>query len=72
MRIRCGAARAAQAPFPVGYGRVGNAVEVESLGQGVVTGIVRDALDALLPEPLEHVLVGEESQRVEALERPAH
>jgi hypothetical protein len=56
----------------VGYGRVGNAVEVESLGQGVVTGIVRDALDALLPEPLEHVLVGEESQRVEALERPAH
>ena len=27
-------------------------VEVESLGQGVVTGIVRDALDELLPEPL--------------------
>jgi hypothetical protein len=38
-------------------------VEVEALGQGVVTGIVRDALDALLPEPLADVLARERCQR---------
>ncbi|HET8872218.1 MAG TPA: hypothetical protein VFM83_00895, partial [Gaiellaceae bacterium] len=31
------------------------AVEVEALGQGVVTEIVRAALDALLPEPLRRL-----------------
>jgi hypothetical protein len=31
------------------------AVEVEALGQGVVTQIVRAALDALLPEPLRRL-----------------
>jgi hypothetical protein len=46
--------------------KVHAAVEVEALGQGVVTGIIRDALDALLPEPLDAVLVREEEQRREA------
>jgi hypothetical protein len=44
---------------------VHEAVEVESLGQGVVTGIVRDALDAVLPEPLEGVRVRERRERDE-------
>ena len=39
------------------------AVEVEALGQGVVTGIVRAALDSLLPEPLARVLEREHEQR---------
>lgn len=39
------------------------AVEVEALGQSVVIGLVRDALDALLPEPLDEVLVREREQR---------
>jgi hypothetical protein len=39
------------------------AVEVEALGQGVVTGIIRAALDALLPEPLELVREDEAEQR---------
>jgi hypothetical protein len=39
------------------------AIEVEALGQGEVTAIIRDALDALLPEPLAHVLVREDGQR---------
>jgi hypothetical protein len=39
------------------------AVEVEALGQGVVTTILRDALDGLLPEPLEGVQVREVAQR---------
>jgi hypothetical protein len=43
--------------------RVHAAVEVEALGQGVVTAIVRAALDALLPEPLDRVLVREDRQR---------
>ena len=30
-------------------------VEVEALGQGVITEIVRAALDALLPEPLRRL-----------------
>jgi hypothetical protein len=49
--------------------RVQEAVEVESLGQGIVTAIVRDALDALLPEPLADVQVreGQERQEVRAM-----
>jgi hypothetical protein len=39
------------------------AVEVEALGQGVVTAIIRAALDALLPEPLDRVQVREEEQK---------
>jgi hypothetical protein len=39
------------------------AVEVEALGQGVVTGIIRDALDELLPEPLDDVVEREDEQR---------
>ena len=39
------------------------AVEVEALGQGTVTGIVRDALDALLPEPLDVVAAREVGER---------
>jgi hypothetical protein len=42
-----------------------DAVEVEALGQGTVTGIVRAALDALLPEPLEDVQVREDEQKEE-------
>jgi hypothetical protein len=42
-----------------------DAVEVEALGQGVVTGIVRAALDRLLPQPLEAVQVREQKQRQE-------
>jgi hypothetical protein len=37
-----------------------DAVEVEALG--VVTGLVRTALDALLPEPLDRVQVREDEQ----------
>ena len=37
--------------------------EVEALGQGVVTGIVRRVLDTLLPEPLDRVHVREREQR---------
>ncbi len=44
-------------------GRPHEAIEVESLGQTVVENIVRDALDALLPEPLEDVHRREEEQR---------
>jgi hypothetical protein len=39
--------------------RIHEAVEVEALGQGVVTGIIRAALDELLPEPLAVVQVRE-------------
>jgi hypothetical protein len=39
------------------------AVEVEALGQGTVTRIIREALDALLPEPLEQVREREREQR---------
>jgi hypothetical protein len=46
--------------------KVHAAVEVEALGQGVVTGIIGAALDSLLPEPLNHVLVREERERREA------
>src|SRR5262249_58317913 len=46
--------------------RVHTAVEVEALGQGVVTGIIRKALDALLPEPLKDVLVREAAEREHA------
>jgi hypothetical protein len=48
------------------------AYEVEALGQGTVTAIVRAALDELLPEPLERVQVREQRQReaeAEALRR---
>jgi len=37
--------------------------EVEALGQGAVTAVVRAALDALLPEPLDRVHVREREQR---------
>lgn len=43
--------------------RVHRAIEVEALGQSTVTELVRAGLDALLPEPLEHVLEREERQR---------
>ncbi len=39
------------------------ATEVESLGQAGVVSLVTDALDALLPEPLGHVLEREERER---------
>jgi hypothetical protein len=47
------------------------AVEVEALGQGLVTGIIRAALDALLPEPLETVRVREERERTAVRRRLA-
>ena len=46
-------------------------VEVEALGQSVVTGIVRDALDELLPEPLDVVREREDEQRADAQDRLA-
>jgi hypothetical protein len=49
--------------------RVHAAVEVEALGQGAVTGIIRDALDSLLPEPLEDVQEREDEQREQARAR---
>jgi hypothetical protein len=45
------------------------AIEVEALGQGVVTRLVRDALDQLLPQPLDQVLVREKAERVEIRQR---
>jgi hypothetical protein len=39
-----------------------DAVEVEALGQRVVTGLVSDALDALLPQPLGRVQVREREE----------
>jgi hypothetical protein len=44
------------------------AIEVEVLGQGVVTGIIRAALDRLLPEPLAVVQAREAEQRERAAE----
>jgi hypothetical protein len=44
------------------------AVEVEALGQSTVTALVRDALESLLPCPLEEVLDREERER-ELVER---
>jgi hypothetical protein len=41
------------------------AVEVEALGQGTVVAIIRDALDDLLPEPLDRVQVREQEQRAQ-------
>jgi hypothetical protein len=49
--------------------KVHEAVEVESLGQGVVTAIIRAALDELLPAPLDDVQVREDEQRDEVRER---
>ncbi len=40
-----------------------DAVETEALSQPVLVGMVRDALNALLPEPLDDVLVREGRQR---------
>jgi hypothetical protein len=51
----------------LGDGGVHEAVETEALSQLVITRIVRDALDALLPAALDEVLAREEAQR-EALE----
>lgn len=45
--------------------RPGWAVEVEALGQGTVTGLVRSALDGLLPEPLDVVEAREDAERAE-------
>jgi len=42
--------------------RQSEAVEVEALGQGAVTALVREALEELLPEPLDLVLVRERQQ----------
>jgi hypothetical protein len=44
-------------------GRVHDAVETEALGQSFIVGLVRDTLDALLPEPLAVVLEREEAER---------
>jgi hypothetical protein len=49
--------------------RPGWAIEVEALGQGVVTDLVRAALDELLPEPLETVRERERDERDEWKER---
>jgi len=49
--------------------QAGWAIEVEALGQGVVTRLVRDALDALLPEPLGDVQDRLQVQRDEWKER---
>ena len=43
--------------------RAHEAVEVEALGQGVVTSVIRAALNSLLPEPLEDVQVRELVER---------
>ncbi len=43
--------------------RTHDAVETEALSQSVLVDMVRDALDALLPEPLENVLVREGRQQ---------
>jgi hypothetical protein len=43
--------------------RQSEAIEVEALGQGTVTALVREALDALLPEPLDSVQVREKAER---------
>lgn len=44
------------------------AFEVEALGQGPVTAMVRARLDELLPEPLVSVLEREEAERAEVRE----
>lgn len=46
--------------------RVHQAVETEALRQGVIVTIARDRLDALLPEPLDDVLVRERAERAAA------
>jgi hypothetical protein len=45
------------------------AVEVEALGQGTVTALIREALDATLPEPLADVRAREDKQREAARRR---
>jgi hypothetical protein len=45
--------------------RVREAWEVEALGQAAVVTLVRETLDALLPEPLANVLERTEAQRAE-------
>jgi hypothetical protein len=44
------------------------AVETEALSQAIIVTIVRDRLDALLPEPLEDVLELERQQRADFVE----
>jgi hypothetical protein len=44
-------------------------VEVEALGQGTVTALIRAALDAMLPEPLEDVQVPEGDEREQVRQR---
>jgi hypothetical protein len=46
-------------------GRRHQAVETEALSQQVLTRLLTDRLDALLPEPLEDVLERERAQRAE-------
>jgi hypothetical protein len=48
--------------------RAHEAVETEALRQRVIVALVRARLDALLPEPLEHVLVRERRQRTQVAE----
>jgi len=43
--------------------------EVESMGQAPLVKLLKDALDALLPEPLEDVLARTELEKVEVRER---
>jgi len=47
------------------------AIETEALKQTVIQRILRDALNELLPQPLEEVLEVEKDQRVEVRERLA-
>jgi hypothetical protein len=54
-------------PQIVGDAGVRQAVETEALSQRVITAIVRDALDRLLPVPLAQVLVRAQAER-DALE----
>jgi hypothetical protein len=44
-------------------GRVALNYEAEALGQPRILQMLRDRLDALMPEPLEHVRVREQQQR---------
>ena len=46
-----------------GDGGVHQAIETEALSQRLIIDIVRDWLDPLLPEPLDHVHVREERER---------
>jgi hypothetical protein len=51
-----------------GDGREHEAWETEALGQSLIVTLLRDQLDALLPEPLPAVLVRERRQREQLAE----